>query len=287
MAIVLGLLVAATYGSADFLGGLSSKRASVPAVVVLSQLTGLPLLAVLVLAAGGEATPRTLGLGAVAGAFGAVGLVCLYRGLASGRMSVVAPTTGVGAALVPVAWGLVQGERPDALALVGVALALVAVGLVSRTDDDVLDGDVTGTVAREAAPPSYLLLAALGGIAFGAVFVLFSEAGDDAGFWPLAAGRSVSIPLLAVGTVVTKRSFAVTSRAAVVTILGAGVLDMAANAFFLLASRRGLLALVGVVSSLYPAATVVLARLVLHERLRPVQLGGLAMAATGVALIAT
>jgi drug/metabolite transporter (DMT)-like permease len=287
VAIVLGLLVAATYGSADFLGGLSSKRASVPAVVVLSQLTGVPLLAVLVVVAGGDATVRTLGLGAVAGAFGAFGLVCLYRGLASGRMSVVAPITGVGAALVPVAWGLVRGERPDALARVGVFLALVAVALVSRTDDDVLDGDESGTDDGRAAPRSYVLMAALGGIAFGTVFVLFAEAGDHAGFWPLAAGRSVSIPLLALGTVVTGRSFGLTSRAAVATIVGAGVLDMAANALFLLASRRGLLALVGVVSSLYPAATVLLARVVLHERLRPVQLGGLALAATGVVLIAS
>lgn len=287
MAIVLGLLVAATYGSADFLGGLSSKRASVSAVVVLSQLTGLPLLAVLVVAAGGEANGRTLGLGAVAGAFGAFGLVCLYRGLASGRMSVVAPITGVGAALVPVAWGLVRGERPDTLALVGVALAVIAVGLVSRTDDDVLDGEDTGSAEERAPTSSYVLLAVLGGIAFGTLFVLLAEAGDDAGFWPLAAGRAVSIPVLALGTVVTRRSFAVASRSAFVTIVGAGVLDMAANAFFLLASRRGLLALVGVVSSLYPAATVLLARFVLHERLRPVQLGGLVMAATGVVLIAT
>lgn len=283
MAVVLGLLVAATYGAADFFGGLSSKRASVPAVVVLSQLTGLPLLALLVIVAGGEASGRNLGYGAIAGVVGAVGLVCLYRGLSSGRMSVVAPITAVGAAIVPVAWGLVQGERPDGVALVGVALALVAVGLISRSDDDGLDGAET---AGRPAPPSFVLLAVIAGLAFGLVFVLLSLTDDDAGFWPLAAGRLVSIPLLAVGTVATGRSFALDSRAAARTIIGAGVLDMAANALFLLASRQGLLALVGVLSSLYPASTVLLARLVLDERLLGVQVAGLVLAGAGVVLIA-
>jgi len=283
MAVVLGLLVAATYGAADFFGGLSSKRASVPAVVVLSQLTGLPLLAVLVLSAGGDASLRNLGYGAVAGGVGAVGLVCLYRGLSSGRMSVVAPITAVGAAIVPVVWGLVQGERPDAAALVGVVLALVAVGLISRTDDDVLDGEET---PGRATPTPFLVLAVIAGLAFGLVFVLLALTDDDAGFWPLAAGRVVSIPLLTVGTLATGRSFALQSRAAARTIVGAGVLDMAANALFLLASRQGLLALVGVLSSLYPVSTVLLARFVLEERLLGVQVVGLVLAGAGVVLIA-
>ena len=282
MAVVLGLLVAVTYGAADFFGGLSSKRASVPAVVVLSQLIGLPFLAVLVAVAGGEATARTLGFGAASGVFGAIGLVCLDRGLASGRMSVVAPITAVGAALVPVLWGLLGGERPGPVPLAGVVLALVAVGLVSRTDDDVLDGDET---PGRATPAAYLPLAVIGGIAFGFVFVLLAETGDDAGFWPLAAARATSIPLLAAGTIVTGRSFAVGSRSAALTIAAAGVLDMAANAIFLLASRQGLLALVGVLSSLYPASTVLLARVVLKERLLRMQVAGLSLAAVGVVLI--
>lgn len=284
MAVFLGLLVAVTYGAADFFGGLSSKRASVPAVVVLSQLTGLPLLLVLVPVAGGDATLRVLALGAVAGAFGALGLTCLYRGLSSGRMSVVAPITAVGAAIVPVGWGLVQGERPGAVALGGIALALVAVGLVSRTDDDVLDGEET----EEAPTPApFLALAIIAGLGFGMVFVLLAETGDDAGFWPLVAGRLTSIPLLAAGTVVTGRSFAIGSRRVAATIVGAGLLDMAANALFLLASRAGLLALVGVLSSLYPASTVLLARVVLRERLQGVQVVGLTLACAGVVLMAS
>ncbi|HET9442158.1 MAG TPA: hypothetical protein VFO65_02475, partial [Acidimicrobiales bacterium] len=105
MAVILGLAVALSYGAADFFGGLATKRTAVWAVVVLSQMCGLPLLAVLVLVAGGEPTGRALALGAAAGAFGAIGLACLYRGLALGRMSVVAPITAVGAAVVPLLWG--------------------------------------------------------------------------------------------------------------------------------------------------------------------------------------
>lgn len=284
MAVLLGLLVAATYGSADFFGGLSSKKASVSAVVVLSQSMGLPLVAVLVLVAGGDATAKVLLLGAAAGAVGGVGLTCLYRGLSIGRMSVVAPITAVGAAVVPAAWGLVQGERPGPAALVGVVLAIVAVGLISRTGDEAVDGS-------HAAGPSdarpYLLLAVVAGIAFGGVFVLLAETGDDAGFWPLVAGRATSITLLAVGSVATRQSFAPGGRRALLSIAAAGNLDMVANAIYLLAARRGLIALVAVLSSLYPVSTVLLARLALKERLLRLQLVGLGMAATGVMLIAT
>ncbi|HUP84365.1 MAG TPA: EamA family transporter [Acidimicrobiales bacterium] len=283
MAVLLGLLVAATYGSADFFGGLSSKKASASAVVVLSQAMGLPMLAVLVVLAGGHPTPRVLLLGTAAGAVGGIGLLCLYRGLSIGRMSVVAPITAVGAAVVPVAWGLVQRERPGPVASVGVVLAIVAVGLISRTGDEVVDGSHDGLVSAR----SYLALAVVAGVAFGAVFVLLAETGDDAGFWPLVAGRVASITLLGVGGLATRQSFAAGGRSALAPIAAAGNLDMIANALYLLAARRGLLALVAVLSSLYPASTVLLARVALKERLIPVQLVGLGLAATGVVMIAT
>ena len=283
MAVLLGLLVAAAYGSADFFGGLSSKKASVSAVVVLSQAMGLPWLAVLVAVAGGEATSKVLLLGAAAGAVGGVGLTCLYRGLSIGRMSVVAPITAVGAAIVPVAWGLLQGERPGPLALAGVVLAIVAVGFISRTGDEVVDGS-HASEPSDARP--YLLLAVVAGIAFGCVFVLLAETGDDAGFWPLVAGRLTSITLLTIGGLAAKQSFAPGGRDAVLPIAAAGVLDLTANAIYLLAARRGLIALVAVLSSLYPASTVLLARIVLKERLLGLQVAGLGLAAAGVTLIA-
>ena len=284
MAVVLGLLVAAAYGSADFFGGLSAKKASVSAVVVLSQAMGLPWLAVLVAVAGGEPTARVLLLGGAAGAVGGVGLTCLYRGLSIGRMSVVAPITAVGAAIVPVAWGLLQGERPGPPALVGVVLAIVAVGLISRTGDEVVDGS-HAPESSDARP--YLLLAIVAGVAFGTVFVLLAETGDDAGFWPLVAGRLTSITLLALGGLAARQSFAPGGRRALLPIAAAGVLDMTANALYLLAARRGLIALVAVLSSLYPASTVLLARLVLKERLLGLQVAGLGLAGAGVVLIAS
>ena len=282
MAVVLGLLVAATYGAADFFGGLSAKKAPVAAVVVLSQLTGLPLLAVLVLVAGGEATAKTFVLGALSGVAGGAGLVCLYRGLAIGRMSVVAPITAVGAAVVPVVWGLVRGERPAIVALVGVVLAVVAVALISRTADEAVDG--TDASASPAGP--FLVLAVVAGVAFGLVFVLLAETGDDAGFWPLVAGRLTSVTLLGLGVLATGQELRPGGRDALARIVAAGVLDMTANALYLLAARRGLLALVAVLSSLYPASTVLLARLVLKERLVGVQIAGLGLATSGVVLIA-
>ncbi len=171
--MILGLLVAATYGAGDFLGGVSAKRAPVAVVVVLSQLCGLPVLAVLVVVFGGDPTTKTFLLGASAGVVGGLGLSCLYRGLASGRMSVVAPITAVGAATVPVFWGLLQGERPGTVALFGVALALLAVVLISRSgaggeSDDHESGEPQPSIAP------VLGLAVVAGAAFGTVFCLLA-----------------------------------------------------------------------------------------------------------------
>lgn len=275
--MLLGLAVAAAYGAADFFGGLSSKRSPLAAVVVLSQLCGLPVLVLLIIVAGGDPTARALLLGAIAGAIGGTGLACLYRGLSRGRMSVVAPITAVGAAIVPVLYGIAGGERPSPLATAGVALALAAVVLISRAPDS----------PAGPAPKSTLALACYAGAAFGTVFVLLSETGDWSGFWPLVAGRSTSIVLLAVGALVTGRSLTPSGTPALRLIATTGALDLAANVLYLLASRRGLLAVVAVLSSLYPAVTVLLARLVLSERLFRPQVAGLVLAGTGVVLIAS
>ncbi|MBW3615445.1 MAG: DMT family transporter [Actinobacteria bacterium] len=280
VAVVLGLAVAAAYGAADFLGGLSSKRVPATVVVVVSQLSGLPLLAVLVGLAGGHPSARAVGLGAAAGSVGAVGLSCLYRGLAGGRMSVVAPITAVGAATVPLAWGLIGGERPSPVALAGVLLAVVAVALISRSPDP-----------APAAQPgrgtdSGVGLAVVAGAAFGTVFVLLDATGPGAGFWPLVAGRTASIVALVTAATVTGQTLAPPAPRSLPVIAGAGVLDLSANALYLLASRRGLLSVVAVLSSLYPAGTVLLARTVLGERLGGQQVLGLSVAVTGVVLIA-
>jgi drug/metabolite transporter (DMT)-like permease len=268
------------YGAGDFFGGLASRRTPATSVVVTSQVLGLVLLGALVaIAPGGDPTSGDLAVGAASGLCGGAGVFLLFRGLAAGRMSVVAPITAVGAAVLPVGWGLATGERPSPLVLVGVVLALVAVVLVARSDDPVED--------TESPDPHGGVRYAVGsGVAFGALFIFLAEAGDNAGWWPLVTSRVAAASLVAV--------FAVASRQALVPepdarpqIAASCVLDVTANAVYLLAVRRGLLSLVAVLSALYPAATVLLARVVLKERLVRTQVYGLGMAAGGVLLIAT
>lgn len=281
MAVVLGLLVALSYGAGDFFGGLASRRMATPIVVAASQAVGLTGLAAVVLLTGGhEAVGDDVAAGAAAGSVGLIGLLLLYRGLASGAMSVVAPTTAVGAAVVPLVWGLVDGERPSVAALVGVVLALGAVALVAAPADETAAGTapVTGH-AKEVA------LALGAGAAFGVTFVLFGTASEESGLWPVLAARLASVPLVVVGALVTRHRLVVPAGSRAL-VAGAGVLDVTANAIFVVAAREGLLSLVSVLSSLYPAATVLLARVVLGERVTPKQRLGLLLALAGVALIA-
>jgi drug/metabolite transporter (DMT)-like permease len=281
VAVFLGLAVAASYGAADFFGGLASKRATSWSVVLLAQYVGLAFLTLLLLAdRHASPTGADLVLGVAASSVGVIGVGLLYLGLARGPMGVVAPITAVGSAVVPVAWGLLSGERPAVLALAGVGLALVAVVLVARTTDE----ETVPATARIAR--STLVVAVAAGLAFGMVFVLLSHTGDDSGFWPLLSGRLASTAALLVVLAVLRRPLVPGGDTRPIVVL-AGVFDVGANALFLLASREGLLSLVSVLSSLYPAITVVLARAVLHERLLRHQLAGLALALLGVALIAS
>lgn len=282
MPVLLGLVVALTYGTGDFFGGLSSRRSSAMAVVVRSYGWSIAAM-LLVLAVTRPAAPlaHDLLLGVAIGFIGPIGLVLLYKGLGSGRMSVVAPVTAVGASIVPVGWGLLQGERPSAIALVGVVAALVAVVLISGAPDHPGSMGPSTATTREILP-----LAVGSGIAFGTVYVLLGSTSHRAGVWPLVAARPISLAVVAVGTLLTGRSLHAT-RADRWTIAAAGVADIAANVVFLAAAHRGLLSIVAVVSSLYPASTVVLARVVLGERLHRVQLAGLALAACGVMAMAS
>ena len=283
VAILLGLAAALTYGAADFVGAVATKRAHAFSVVVFSQLTGsVLLLAALPFFAGYPLTLAAIGWGAAGGVAKGVGVTFLYRGLATGRMSVVAPVTGVVAASVPVLNGLARGERPGALALVGVVVALVAVVLVSSP------GGAPGPGPGPAAPgtSSELRDAVLAGLSFGAFFVFLDAAGDDTGLWALVGARLGSLSIVPSLALISGQPLIVApeARAASAT---AGVLDVAANLFFLLASRVGLLSLAGVLTSMYPATTVLLARVVLGERLHRIQLGGIVLAGIGVSLIAT
>ena len=283
LAVGLGLLVATVYGSADFFGGLASRRRDATVVVLWTQLVGLVGLGLLVPLLGGSPSARDLQLGAGAGLVGLVGVLLLYRGLAGGRMAVVAPLTAVGAAVVPFVVGVAGGDGLPATRLAGIAAALVGVALVSRPAPE-----ATAAPQEEAACTSAATELALGigaGLAFGLVFVLLAGAGDDAGLWPVLAQRTVSVPAaLALATALGRPRRV--DRADQRLIVPAGLCDAAANALFLLAARAGALSVVGVVSSLYPATTVLLASLVLKERISRAQGAGLLLAAAGVVLLA-
>jgi drug/metabolite transporter (DMT)-like permease len=276
VAAVLALASAVVYGAADFCGGLASRRASAFAVVALSQGAGLVVLLVLLPWLGGDARPADLGWGAAAGIAGASGLVLFYRALAEGVMSVVAPVTAVTAAAVPVLVGLLGGDRIGPWAALGIVLALIAVVLVSAED---------GLASLRAARPASLTPALVAGTAFGFFFVLLDQTRDDAGLVPLVGARLMSVVLVVAIAVAGRRSLRV-PRPALPTVLLAGVGDMTANALFLLATQQGgQLAITGVLASLYPVSTVVLAQVLLRERLGGAQLAGLVAAVVAVVMI--
>lgn len=274
--MTLGLLVAITYGTGDFFGGIASKRNSPTVVVAASQAFGLLVLgAVVAIDRGAEPIGRDIAAGAAAGSIGLIGLILLYRGLASGTMSVVAPITAVGAGVVPFAWGVITGDRPSTLALVGVAASLLAVALVSAAD-------AAEDVRSSRRDIGYALVA---GTAFGIVFILLGTTETASGMWPVLGARIASVTFVTAGVLATRQPVR-PAPGSVPVIAAAGVLDVSANALYVLASREGLLSLVSVLSALYPAATIVLARLVLREQMNRVQLLGITLALAGVALIA-
>jgi drug/metabolite transporter (DMT)-like permease len=277
MAIVLALLGALVYGFSDFAGGLASRRAAALAVVFCGQLASLVPLAVVLLLVPARFDAPSIAWGAAAGLCGSVALLVFYRSLAVGAMTVVAPLTAVMSAVVPVVGGIALGERPAPLALVGVVLAVLAVLLVSAEE-----GRLPGPRALRGPGVAGALAAGTG---FGLLFVLLSRAADDTGFQPLAAARLASLLLLVVVALLGRRGL-VPRGAPAGLVVASGVGDMVANTLFVLASRTGLLSVVGVLLALYPAGTVLLALLVLKERLHHVQLAGLAVASTGVVLIA-
>jgi drug/metabolite transporter (DMT)-like permease len=279
VAIVLALLCASAYGTGDFFGGLATRRiGSAFAVVVGSQTVSLVFLAAIAPLLGGQPQVADMVWAALGGVAGAVGLVSFYRGLAIGPMSITAPVSAVIAALVPLLAGIVSGERPGSRALVGIPVAIVAILLFSGSP---------AATARHVRPtlPS-LLYAVVAGIGFGTFFIFLARVRREAELLPLFASRAASISAVLVMALATGRSLVIPRRNWRLVGL-AGVFDISANAFFLLASNRGLLSVVSVLASLYPAATVILARVVLHERLTRRHALASAVTALAVVLIAS
>jgi drug/metabolite transporter (DMT)-like permease len=288
MAIVLAIASAIAYGAADFTGGVVTRRAHVFTVVLLSQAVSFALVLGAAPFWAGALSGQAVQWGGAAGVAGLTGAALLYKGLAIGRMSMVAPITGLLSAGIPVLFGIAMGERPGLRALAGVVLGLIAVVMISSAAEGGPRAATAtlSTSAHAAGNPKSGLVEALGaGLGFGLFFIFLERAPSGSGLWPLVASR-VSMVGAALLISMVVRAPMPAARKTGLQLAWLGLLNVGADLLFLLATRRGLLSLVAVITSMYPASTIILARLVLRERLGRRQLLGLATAAVAVVLIA-
>jgi drug/metabolite transporter (DMT)-like permease len=274
MGILLGLAAAMLYGGSDFGGGLLSRRLGSVRVAVIGSAAAAALAWIALIVSGGpEPSVRAIGWGLASGLGGGIGTLVLYRGLARGQMSVVGPVSAVGAAVVPVAVGVALGERPSVLAVAGVLIALPAIVLVAAS------GTVRGKLGAGMSD------GIVAGLAFGILFVGLAQAGRNAGLWPVASEQtSALLPVLAVA-LKSKQSIRVPIRAAGLPAL-AGAAGMAATLAYFYATHFSMLATAGVLVSLYPGVTVLLARVILHERFSVAQRAGLGLCTLAIIAIA-
>jgi drug/metabolite transporter (DMT)-like permease len=276
MSVILALGAAIAYGLSDFIGGVFSRRTSVWPVALTACVGAALGTIVLALFVPGEPTGADFAWGLLAGVGSGVGTAFLYRGFARGRMGVVAPVSAVGAALLPAVIGLASGERPSTIVWAGMLVALPGIWMVSREPAPV---DAPANLAEG------LLDGVLAGFGFGLLFAALGQVPEEAGFWPVAANQAISILAVAVAAWLLGGD-PVPRRGADWLGLSAGVLATLAVVGFMLARQAGLLSVAAVLTSLYPAATVLLASLVLHERIHRGQSVGLALCAASVVCVA-
>jgi len=280
MVVLLGLAAAVLYGSGDFLGGMATRKAHVLTVLTLAETAAVIAALAAAVAWPGPARLAGLAWGVSAGLVGGLGLIIFYVGLAAGPMSVVAPVSGLVSTVLPVAVALAGGERPGAGVYAGALLCLVAIVLASSAGD-------TGPARRPGRLGRAIAYGTASGVSFGLFFLLIRNAGQSGEVWPVAAGRigELAVVLAAVAMLRPGLLRGAGGRIPLVAA-GAGVIDVVANLCYVAATRTGMFGLAVVLASLYPGVTVLLARVVLGERLRWVQRVGLGLAAIGILLVA-
>ena len=274
MGAALALLSSLTWGVADFMGGIASRKRSVLQVLVIAYPVGAVVLTgVSIFVVQGELSSETFTIGAIAGAIGATAIGCLYVALKRGPMGIVSPITAVMSAAIPVFFGLLNGERLNLLAVIGMITAAIAVILVSQEVN-----------AHQKIAFSTIAISLTSGSLIGTYLTLIGTSSDDSGIWTATIARWFSSILVLAAVLATVRKFERSSYPWLLVIIS-GVLDAAANGIFQIATQNGMLAIVAVLGSLYPATTALLARFILHERLHKIQITGVVLAlAAAVAL---
>jgi len=275
VAVLLALSAAALSGSGDFFGGIASRRGRVMGVVLVNHAVGLVAVLLLAPLIAGTVDVPTLLWGAVAGLSGAVGVIGLYTGFTRSTMAVVSPIAAVGAGVWPVVYEIVRGEVPGPVVLIGIVAGLLAIWILSSTGKISASDDVrTGVL--------YGLLAGLG---FGMLLIFLSLGSEDSGIWTLVAARVSGLAAMAAVVSMTRTAIP-RDRPTLVPSVWAGLLVTLGNSMFVLAAARGSLAVVSVLAAMFPAATVILAWVVLHESLTRRRQAGLVLALVAVGLVA-
>jgi drug/metabolite transporter (DMT)-like permease len=286
LAIIFGFSSAAAWGCADFLGGLKNRVVALTAIAVTSQLAGLVATLGLIAIVGETAPPRaTLAWAALTGVANTAGLLAFYRGLAVGRMSVVAPIVGM-SAIVPVVAGLVMGERPATLQVLGIVVGVLGVVLASRHVDAPREAAVARGPRDARGLSIALAVVAAAGVGGNLLGLQAAVSAGDGGhvLWALAGTRATSLVILLVLAAATRQPVR-PGLQHVGAIVGLGLLDLGANVLYALATEHTLLSVAAVLASMHPVFTVVLARIVLAERIRGIQAAGVGLAVVGAALI--
>jgi drug/metabolite transporter (DMT)-like permease len=275
VAVLFALLAAGAYGISDFVGGFASRKSKATNVLLYNYPAGAIVMALLLPAFPGHVSLATLWWSIGGGLAGVTGVSLMYYALSIAPMNVISPVTALASATVPVLFGVATGERPSTLAWLGIGLGLIAVVAISRSPSE-------NSVHRFARVAPLLALTA--GVGFGVYFICLARSGSDSGLWPVVIARITSAVLIAPLAFVLRPVSALHGRLLLLAVT-AGVLDAGANLAFLLASRHGYLSIAGVITSLYPAGTVLLAAVILKERTQVIQRVGLVIAVGAVVLI--
>lgn len=278
LSIIYGLLSALTWGAGDFTGGVATRKTGAVRSVFYASLIGLITILIIAISFN-EAFPnmRNILFALVAGLFGTLGLILLYTAMAQGTMSIAAPVSALLAAILPVLVGIITEGIPEYLTLIGFLFALLAVWMVSQSEDGIKD---------ILSHLTDLKLPLLAGIGFGLYFILMHEATKDGTLlWTMAASRTASVVALLIYMLLTKTSFQIEDYSALPIIAINGVLDLTGNAFFILAAQAGRLDVASVLSALYPGSTVMLAWIFLKERLTRNQWLGILSALVAIILM--